>query len=487
MSLVDKAFDVNEFREEGHALVEMLSRHFEGALSGEKDRVFSWQDPDDQYAYWADQPQGRPTLDFFQDFLDRSLHMHNPRYMGHQAAMTGFTAALAGFLGDALNNLPSVYEMGGAGVALERLVVERTAKVMGFGAGSGGFLTSGGSLGNLTALLCARANVTACSEVWVEGTQQQFAVMVSEQAHYCVDRAVRIMGWGSPGVIKIPSDANYAMRTDLLESYYEEARAAGKTVVAVIGSACSTATGSYDDLEEIAAFCQSRQLWFHVDGAHGVPVVFSERYRHLVQGLEQADSVVMDFHKSMMVPALATAVIFKNGQTRYRTFAQKASYLWRSDNAEEWFHPSRASFETSKPSISLKVWSLWQKFGDALFAEYIERTYDNARMFARLVKADPEFSLPVEPASNIVCFRYLQPGKGERALDVLNQQIREALMNDGRFFLVRTELRGRTFLRVTLMNPFTGEQELLELLAAVKEIGQKLSPTGRERRLARGA
>ncbi|CAM2010322.1 pyridoxal phosphate-dependent decarboxylase family protein [Acanthopleuribacter pedis] len=485
MSLVDKAFDVSEFRNEAHALVDLLSRHFETSLSGESPRVFSWKDPEDQYAYWADQPEGRPTEAFFQDFIDQSLHMHNPRYMGHQAAMTAFTASLAGFLGDALNNLPSVYEMGGPGVALERLVVERTAKVMGFGPGSGGFLTSGGSLGNLTALLCARANMA--EEVWQEGTQKQYAVMVSEQAHYCVERAARMMGWGAAGVIKIPSDANYAMRTDLLDRYFEEARAAGKTVIAVIGSSCSTATGSYDDLEEIASFCQQRQLWFHVDGAHGAPVVFSDTYRHLVKGLNQADSVVMDFHKSMMVPALATAVVFKDGRTRYRTFAQKASYLWRSESAEEWFHPSRATFETSKASISLKVWALWQKFGDALFAEYIERTYDNARLFARLVKADCEFSLPVEPAANIVCFRYLQPGKSERDLDVLNQRIRETLMEDGRFFLVRTELRGRTFLRVTLMNPYTGDAELRELLDAVKVLGQTFSPTHRDKRLARGA
>ena len=117
------------------------------------------------------------------------------------------------------------------------------------------------------------------------------------------------------------------MRTDLLEDIYKEQLAKGNRVMALVSAACSTATGSYDNLEAISDFSEKYKIWHHVDAAHGGPAILSQKYKHFLKGIERADSIVMDFHKMMMTPGLNTLILFRNDDDSYATFAQKASYL----------------------------------------------------------------------------------------------------------------------------------------------------------------
>jgi L-2,4-diaminobutyrate decarboxylase len=293
--------------------------------------------------------------------------------------------------------------------------------------------------------------------------------MVSEQAHYCVDRAARIMGWGEEGIIKVPVNERYQMRTELLESYYEKAKTAGRQVIAVVGSACTTSTGSFDDLETIRQFCEEHQLWFHIDGAHGAAAVFSPKYKKLVKGLERADSVVMDFHKMLLTPSITTALVFKKEEDSYRTFAQKAQYLWEAEEDREWFNLAKRTFECTKLMLSLKVYAILKTYGTQLWEEYVTKVIDTGRRFGQLVEAHPYFELATAPECNIVCFRYVPKGVQDlEALNQLNENIRQQLLEEGRFYIVKTNLGGVLWLRCTFTNPFTTEQDLKSLLRSIK-------------------
>jgi L-2,4-diaminobutyrate decarboxylase len=177
---------------------------------------------------------------------------------------------------------------------------------------SGGVMTSGGSVGNLTALLAARQS-RAGFDAWGAGGHggPPLAVLCSAQVHYSISRALRIMGWGDGGAIAVPVDERYRLRAGELATAAARAAADGRRVIAVVASAGSTATGAYDPLGEIADFCDGSGLWLHVDGAHGASAALSPRLRHLVAGIERADSVVWDAHKMMMMPALVTGVLFR--------------------------------------------------------------------------------------------------------------------------------------------------------------------------------
>lgn len=159
---------------------------------------------------------------------------------------------------------------------------------------------------------------------------QPAAVIVSEEAHYCLERAVNIMGWGEAGVIQAKADDSYRMRFDLLPHTVKEAQKRGVRVIGIIGSACSPATGSFDPLDKIADFCEAENLWFHADSAHAGSFVLSKKAHPLLQGIERADSVLIDFRKMLLGSSLLlTAVLFKNGKDSFESFAQKANYLWQ--------------------------------------------------------------------------------------------------------------------------------------------------------------
>ncbi|MCG8332131.1 MAG: aminotransferase class V-fold PLP-dependent enzyme [Chitinophagales bacterium] len=456
------AYSPVAFRQMGHELIDLLADHLEG-LSEQK--VIDYQEPEQVYGLFKKELEQSESndLSWLDTVLKYSVQVPNPRYMGHQISPPVPITALMGLVDGLINNGMGVYEMGQAGTAIERVVVKTVAQQLGFGEGSDGILTSGGTLANLTALLAARSS----TNVWQDGYEGPLALMVSEEAHYCVDRAARIMGWGSDGIIKIPTDSNYRMDTTQLESALQAAKKAGRKVVAVVGSACNTSTGAFDDLDDIADFCEKHQLWFHVDGAHGAALSFSTQHRKVLKGIERADSVVMDFHKMLINPAVTTALIYKKGQDSYCTFQQKAQYLWEREEATEWHNLAKRTFECTKLMMGLKVYSLLRTYGPGLWEEYLNRVMENGQEMARQVKALPNFELPLQPQCNIVCFRYKQKGMDEQTLNRLNAAIRQRSLQDGTFYIVQTNLKGTLYLRVTLTNPFTTATHLTQLLQSL--------------------
>lgn len=477
-SLLSKAYCPETFNKEGHQLVDLLTSYLNNSLRGEN-HVNKLDTPQEQLKYWQDYlHDGSAELqDLFKSIIHNSLHMHHRKNMGHQVAIPAPETALAGLLGELLNNGTVIYEVGTTSVVMEKIICKLIAPYVGFGNKADGFMTSGASLANLTAMLAARSN-KAKTDVWSQGVKKQYAIMFSTEAHYCVDKAAHIMGFGDEGVIKVPVDEHYKMRTDLLEAYYQEALAQGKEVLAVVGCACSTSTGVYDNLEEIGKFARAHDLWFHVDGAHGGPALFSATHKHRLKGIEMADSVVMDFHKMMMTPAISTLLLFRNGDQAYHTFSEKAQYLWEEPVDTEWYNLGQRTFECTKLMMSIKVYTLIKRYGMELFGEYVDKTFALGQKAAHLIKSTPSMELALEPETNVVCFRFNPPEAhlDPEALNTVNAQIRKQIIESGDFYFVQTRLQDRIWLRVSLMNAFTREEDIQELINKIVETGYRLLP-----------
>ncbi|MEK6481457.1 pyridoxal-dependent decarboxylase [Catalinimonas sp. 4WD22] len=469
--LLHKAFDPEEFRQQGHQLIDMLAGYLHKTQSDTTLKTIPWKSPEDQLKYWQeDEAKGEDTvMELFKKVMEDSIHIHHKKYMGHQVVPPAPVTTLASLLSSMLNNGGAVYEMGAVSTAIERVVVQRICREIGWHHDSGGFLTSGGTLANLTALLAAR-RAKSPEDVWLKGSGKKLALMVSEEAHYCVDRAARVMGWGDEGIIKVPADERLRMRTELLEDYLQQAQLKGIEVIAVVGSACTTSSGTYDDLESIADFCRQHKLWFHVDGAHGGAAVFSPQYRHLVKGMERADSVVIDLHKMMLTPALTTALLFKNEADSYRTFAQQAQYLWSDQEEHEWYNMGKRTMECTKLMMGLKAYALLKSYGMEIINEYVTRQYNLGKTFASIIEKRQNWELAMSPATNIVCFRYQLEKLEEAETESLNAFVRQKLLEEGEFYIVQTRLKNKLYLRTTLMNPFTTEKELNALLERIEEV-----------------
>jgi len=467
--LLEQVFSSTDFTHLGKEMIEKLGSHIARATEGENEKTIQWNTPEKEFEFWRDFLVEGKKENFLQEILNRTTHTHHPKYMGHQVAAPAPITALTGMVSSLLNNGMAIYEMGMSPSAIEHVVMDSICKKIGYGNGSGGLLTSGGTLANLTALLSARRAILE-HDVWKEGHTRPLGIMVCEEAHYCVDRAAKIMGLGVKGIVKIPAKDNYSMDTSLLESMYQKNVSKGIEIFAIIGSAPSTATGAYDDLEAIGEFAKKKNIWFHVDGAHGGAAIYSNKYKHLVKGIAHADSVVIDGHKMMLMPTITTALLFKDKRHMQNTFRQKADYLLEDMVEEDWINSGKKTFECTKTMMGLHWFILLKFYGEALFDEFVTRQYDLAKDFEGMLHKDPQFELATSPQSNILCFRIIDAGKSDDKLNLFNIKVRKQLLADGEFYIVQTKLRGIHYLRTTLMNPFTTVEHLGQLLGKIKEV-----------------
>ncbi len=465
--LLQQAYSAEDFRKRGHQLMDELADHLDDKLNAKSPNAIHWNEPEDELRFWKEFLETGKEETLFSEITKRTTYVHHPHYIGHQVSPTAPITALSGTISSLLNNGMAVYEMGMAPSAIERVITDILCKQIGYDTNSRGFLTSGGTLANLTALLAARKAVLD-HDVWHEGHSKPLGIMVSSEAHYCVDRAARIMGLGDQGIVKIPVTDAYAMDVSKLEICLEESAAKGIEIFAVIGSAPSTATGVYDDLQRIGEFAKAHNLWFHVDGAHGGAAIFSGKYSHTVAGIDQADSVVIDGHKMMMMPTITTALLMKDGTNASTTFSQKADYLLTQEDHEDWYNSGKRTFECTKNMMSIHWYTILKIYGIDIFDEFVTHLYDMGHLFGEIITDHPDFDLAVPPVSNIVCFRYKNDALDLASLNKLNAALRRALLEEGEYYIVQTKLRGVHYLRVTVMNPFTTEIHFRKLLDKIK-------------------
>jgi L-2,4-diaminobutyrate decarboxylase len=409
--------------------------------------------------------------------LADSNHLHHPRYMGHQVSAPLPLAAACDLFSALLNNGTAVYEMGQVETVMEAHLVRWIAGLAGFDAGrAGGLFTNGGSLGNLTALLAARQVMgkrKGIGDLWRDGYAARAprpAVLVSAQAHYSVLRAVQIMGLGEQGVVPVSTDSALRLDPSALAAAYERARLTGREPIAVVANACSTATGSYDPLERIAEFCVAKDLWLHVDGAHGFGATLAPQYAPLLEGIARADSLVWDLHKMLRMPALCTALVFRDKAHSYATFAQDASYLFQGTPEQEWYNLGQRTIECTKLMMALKAFVCLQVYGTQYFADYIAGRYALAHRFYAVLHASVDFECPLAPQANIVCFRHVPAGVPAAALDELQGAIRQRLIRSGKFYISQTRLPAGLYLRVTLISPLTQDSDLQALLEEIRSV-----------------
>ena len=390
-------------------------------------------------------------------FLANVNHLRHPRYLGHQVAVPMIPSILADLLAGATNNGMAVYEMGPAGTAVERGIVRWMLRKLGWGEGDG-ILTHGGSLGNLTALLAARARIIP--ESWNDGMPGNHVVLASDIAHYSVERAAAILGLGRRSVVQVPVDGALRMHVAALKRIFAQQTEAGREVLAVVANAGATANGAIDPLREIGKFCWDEGLWLHVDGAHAAAALVSPRLRPTVDGIELADSITWDTHKLLGTSALACATLFRDRASLDGTFEQHAPYLY-GEGEKPGEDLSRKTFECTKAPLGLKLFFNLAAIGEPGLAAHVERLFDQTRRFHDLLSSRHGFECFGPPQSNILLFRH---GTDSAAQD----RIRRTLVMEGDFYITRAVVRREVWLRLVIQNPRTEESDIVALAERIE-------------------
>jgi L-2,4-diaminobutyrate decarboxylase len=409
--------------------------------------------------------------------LARGQNLHHPHYVGHQVPASVPLASLFELVGIATNQVMAIYEMGPWATAVERAVIDVVGERLGFEAGRfAGLVTSGGSVANLTGLLTAR-NVTL-GNAWsggLAGRHPAPVLVAHADAHYSVTRSAGILGLGTDQIVLAALDSDRRMDANRLDETLASLRSRGVPIVAVSAAACATPIGAFDPLADIAEVCGRHDVWLHVDAAHGGALAFSPRHRHLISGIELADSVVCDAHKMMFMPALCAMLFYRNREHRIAAFHQDAPYLFDPAAPELAEYDSGVvNLECTKRAAAFSVWGIWSLLGTQLFADMVDVTIDLAKRFHALLETGDDFEPLHEPQCNIVAFRYL-PVTLRRApadqVDALQLRLRRAVIESGEFYLVQSRIDGRPVLRTTMMNPLTDEEDLRGLMECLRRFG----------------
>ena len=412
--------------------------------------------------------------------LERGLNLHDPRYIGHQVPAPVPIAGLFDAVGSVTNQVMAIYEMGPWSTAVEHAMIQELGAVIGWAPDTfAGTITHGGSLANLTALLTAR-NV-ALGDVWERGMAHEGAqpvVLAHADAHYSVARAAGILGLGSRQIVRVGLDERGRMDPHRLDEDLTRLRARNQPIVAVVACACATPTGAFDPLEDIADICRRHEVWLHVDAAHGGAALLSHRHRHLVAGLERADSVVWDAHKMLFVPGLCAFVFYREKSRRFEAFRQDAPYLFdpAAPGLAE-YDSGMKTVECTKRAAAFGLWGVWSLFGRQLFADLVDVTFALGRTFYEKLLAAEDFVPLHDPQCNIVAFRHipaaLRDAPAERIGD-FQLELRRRVIESGEFYIVPFKRDGVGALRVTIINPLTTPAHLDLLMDALRRQGRGL-------------
>lgn len=413
--------------------------------------------------------------------LPNATHIGSPRYFGFVNGSGSMIGVLAEALAASVNMNVGGWKASPAATEIERCTIRWLAELIGYDPACGGLLTSGGQMANFTALHTALRN-TASYDTTPHGLQDpgrtgRFLLYMSDhEGHVSILRAADLMNLGRKAVRRVPSHADFTMDVDALRQMIDEDLARGDHPFCVVAQVGSINVGAIDPLDEIAAVCSEYGLWFHADGACGAVGAMLSEKRPLYRGLKRADSITLDPHKWLYIPYECGCTLVRDPEKLRRAFSMHAAYLRGTLPTDyEGLNYFERGPQMSRGFRALKLWMTFKHYGAAGYRKLLGQNVRCVEHLDRLVRADADFEALHRPTLHIYSFRYhparLRDQEAGAYLDLLNQRIADAIQLSGLAFLMTTQIRNRTVLRLSICSHRT-------TLADVEKVFEKLRKLG---------
>ena len=413
-------------------------------------------------------------------FLNPSLKVHHPHSLAHLHCPTMVASQIAEVLINATNQSMDSWDQSPAGSIMEEHLIDWLRQKAGYGEGTSGVFTSGGTQSNLMGVLLARDWAIANHWKNEDGSEwsvqrdgipadamKKVKVICSENAHFSVQKNMAMMGMGFQSVVTVPSNANAQMDVAALEQTLAQLKAEGKIAACIVATAGTTDAGAIDDLKAIRKLADEYQAWLHVDAAWGGALLLSKDYRHFLDGIELTDSITLDFHKHFFQTISCGAFLLKD-PANYRFIDYKADYL-NSEYDEEHGVPNLVakSLQTTRRFDALKLWFTVEALGEELYASMIDHGVKLTKEVEQYINdsASLEMLLPSQFAS--VLFRVVPEGYPAEFVDALNQNVADELFARGEANIGVTKVGGKQSLKMTTLSPIATLENVKALLAQV--------------------
>jgi aromatic-L-amino-acid/L-tryptophan decarboxylase len=428
-------------------------------------------------------PENGESLDaIFSDFKSKIIpgitHWNHPAFFGYFATSSSVPGMLAEMLTAALDVKAMLWRTSPAATELEQLVTDWLRQMLGLGEGWFGITTDTASISSMLALAAAREAKPELEirERGMAGRSDlpRLRVYASPHAHSSVDKAALALGLGLENVVKVDDDEEFRMRPDALAAAIAADRRDGYLPLACVATVGTTSMTSIDPVPAVAEICRRENVWLHVDGAYGGTLAIVPEYRYLLDGVELADSLVVNPHKWLFTPFDCSVFFVKRPDVLKRAFSLVPEYLVTRDEGDV-VNYMDYGVQLGRRFRALKLWMIIRAFGTRGLAERLRAHCELARTFAGWVESSPDWEMMASVPFSLVCFRYAPASTSEEDRDHINEAIMHAVNADGDVFLSHTKLNGRFTLRLAIGNIRTDERHIAlaweRLTAAAARLG----------------
>ncbi len=446
----------DEFRKSGHALVDWIADYLDHA---ERYPVLSRVKPRDIVrALPADAPEEPEPFDAIMRDFERVIvpgltHWNHPGFMAYFAITGSPPGVLADFLSAALNQQAMLWRTSPAATELEEVTLGWLRRLIGLPDAFEGVIYDTASIATMHALVAARQ--VAIADVRAKGLAgrdvPRVAVYCSDQTHSSIDKAVIAIGLGHDSLRKIATDENFSMRVDALEAAIVRDRADGVLPIAVVPTVGTTSTTSIDPVPQVADVCARERLWMHVDAAYSGVAAMLPSHRHLLDGADRADSLVVNPHKWLFTPFDLSAFYSRRMDVVRDAFSLTPEYL-RTSEAGSVKNLMDTGVQLGRRFRSLKLWMILRSYGARAIRAHLAEHIRLAHELAGWVDAHPDFERLAPVPLSVVCFRWKPHDVtlSEAELDAANERLIDLVNSTGDIFLSHTRLRGVLTIRVAI-------------------------------------
>ena len=486
MSRSNFELNSNARRQLGYELIDLINEYFESlptrpVQAAAEDRSFEplrESMPETGVLQQCSEPSGfnghcSEKLTAFlretaQDMIAKGFHVGVANYFGLMNPTPTYAGVLAEALVAGLNPQLATTARSQLATKIEAETIRWIGERFGWEQPFDGTFTSGGNEANFSALALALAtHFPQVIEDGVASLGMQPVVYASAESHHSLDKSVGLLGLGRKALQRIPLDDRFAMNVKALEQAVAADRRAGKKPFCVVATAGSTNSGIIDDIAAIADLCRREGLWLHLDGAYGAAVVFSDNYRHLLNGVERCDSVTIDPHKWLAMPFVAGVILTRRPEAMQAAFGVTTPYMPKPiagvplDNF-------KVSMQWTRRMNSFKLWFTLKMHGRSAYQDHIDQQMQLTGDFVRWVESSQQFELATPQVLPIVNLRLKNAGVGEE-LAQAHIDLVDCVTRDGSRWISETRVAGQSVIRIMIVSYLTGEREIEALQSALIE------------------
>ena len=311
-------------------------------------------------------------------------------------------AVLGDLLAVLLNNSMYTYKVAGPQVGIEQEIIRQSCDLIGYGSNSNGTFPTGGSMSNYMALIMGRdAKDPKCR---LDGMSKPLVIYTSKESHYSNDKNATFAGIGRNNIRYIKTDSKGRMIPSALEAQIKEDIKNGSIPTYINATAGTTVLGAFDPIDEIADITEKYDIWLHVDGAYCGSVIFSEKYKHLVKGVERSNSFSYNAHKMLGTPLTCSIILVNDKKHLHDSFSNDADYLYQTDGDD--FNLGKTSFQCGRRNDALKFWTLWKSIGTKGLEKIVDQQFDLANVALEYIRSNPDYTLYSFDDSISICFNY---------------------------------------------------------------------------------